>query len=107
MKPMLKSKGFTLIELLIVFAILAVLAALIIPRYLHHLELAIDATHQANCRTKYFEYALAVYEAKGEEAEVPTLVDCTITATQSGEKITSFSCDFGSGKIFSAPDFQK
>jgi len=107
MKPFLKSKGLTLIELLIVFAILAVLAALIIPRYLHHIELAVDATHQANCRTKYFEYALAVYEANGEEAEVPTLSDCTITATQEGEKITRFSCDFGSGKIFSAPDFQK
>lgn len=107
MKPSRTAKGFTLIELLIVFAILAVLAALIIPRYLHHIELAVDATHQANCRTKYFEYSLAVYEAKGEEAEVPTLPGCTITATQLGEKITSFSCDFGSGKIFSAPDFQK
>jgi len=96
------NRGFTVIEMLVVFAILAILAMLIIPRLVGHIELAQEATDQANCRTMYSVYALDLYNANGEDVDVPTLEGSVIEATHLETEILTFQCTFGS-KTYAAP----
>lgn len=59
MKKLLRNKkGFTLIELIVVIAILAILAAILIPSLLNYMKAANKAQAESNARTKLTENAL-------------------------------------------------
>ncbi len=96
------NRGFTVIELLIVFAVIAILAMLVIPKFIGYVQLAHEATDQANCRTMYSVYALGLYNANGEDVDVPILEGSVIEATHLGTEILTFQCAFGS-KTYAAP----
>lgn len=59
MKRRMNKKGFTLVELIIVIAIIAILAALLVPSMVGYLEEARTTTKIANARTVYSAAAAA------------------------------------------------
>lgn len=108
MKKLNNKKGFTLIELIVVIAILAILAAILIPSLTNYIQKATDSKNQANCRSLYTQYSLDVAISTTGTATAPTLTGATITAASSGGAVTSFVCDFYvAGGKYTAPDFTK
>ncbi len=73
-KMMKGQKGFTLVELIVVIAILGILAALAVPKFIGTLENSRLKTHLGNIRT--LESAVTVYQAENEGA-IPTKSDLT------------------------------
>lgn len=63
---MKKKKGFTLIELIVVIAILALLASIAIPKYMHTQEKAKAAAHNTN--VEVVKQAAATYLVEHPEA---------------------------------------
>ena len=96
MKKILSKKGFTLIELVVVIAILAVLAAILIPSITGYITEAEVARDRANARAVYTEYALA--EATDDETY-------TLPSECSATSLDDFSCTYDSG-TYSASDWQ-
>ncbi len=47
-KPMKKRRGFTLIELLVVMAVVSVLLSIVVPRYMHKVDIAKEAALKEN-----------------------------------------------------------
>ena len=79
MKKILTKKGFTLIELIVVIAILAILAAILIPSVTNYLDRARIARDQANVRSYYT--ALMLYESAGGSAPTaPSGATCSGSA---------------------------
>ena len=60
MKKILTKKGFTLIELIVVIAILAILAAILIPSVTYYINESTKAKNLANARSLYSQYTLAL-----------------------------------------------
>lgn len=97
MKKILTKKGFTLIELIVVIAILAILAAILIPSLANYLERANSAKDLANARSIYSEVMLIL----ATEDPNTTVTDATTTYTLgsetcdivvSGDEVTSVTC---------------
>ncbi len=86
MKKILTKKGFTLIELIVVIAILAILAAILIPSLTDYLARAEAAKDEANARSLYSELMLGWASnsttnpyTNPAEADIPD--NCKVTGT--------------------------
>lgn len=70
---MKKKKGFTLIELIVVIAILALLASIAIPKYMHTQEKAKAAAHNTN--VEVIRQAAATYLIEHPKATTVNIDD--------------------------------
>jgi prepilin-type N-terminal cleavage/methylation domain-containing protein len=107
-KKIKNRKGFTLIELIVVIAILAVLAAIIIPTVANNIARANDARDLANTRSALAAYTVALLVLDENAAALPTAptppgatAACTTNASLATRTLTTFSCNFGTGRTFS------
>lgn len=95
----MKRKGFTLAELLIVIAIIAVLAAIVIPIFSGQLEKAREVTDLANIRSAYASEMMDVMNGKTAEK-------LTVDLTQKEDDWQTGSVQMaleGLGKVINAP----
>ena len=81
-----KLRGFTLIELIVVLAIVAALAAILIPTMIGYTRQARAQTAIANAKNVYSGVALALLDMHTNDEEVMS-ADSTVAQTSSGTKI--------------------
>jgi len=98
----MRNKGFTLVELMVVVAIIIILAAILVPRYLDVTDQAKASKCMANQRT--VEGAVSVYMADHEGTMpgavsdlTPTYIETTPTCPSSGgytydSSVGSYTC---------------
>lgn len=97
MKKILTKKGFTLIELIVVIAILAILAAILIPSLTNYISQANVAKDKANARALYSEAVLAL-STGGSMPTAPAGSGCTFGGTTAAT--VTVTCN---GQTVSAP----
>ena len=102
MKKILTKKGFTLIELIVVIAILAILAAILIPSLTNYLARATYARNQSNARSFYTAVVLQVATTNPPAfvlANVPGQNPCEgggPSVTVLNGAVTEFTCTINS-----------
>lgn len=102
MKKLLNKKGFTLIELIVVIAIIAILAAILIPALLNYIEQANVTKAQSNARSLYSSVVLKAAtenpptvhtdENAWTFAGTTAAAGLTCTFSASGNAVSAFSC---------------
>lgn len=95
-----KKKGFTLIELVIVIAILAILAAILVPSVTGYITKADNARDEANARTVYMAASLALAEEKDPTTVKPEELAAS-AATLSGLDASKITLGVVNGVITS------
>lgn len=97
MKRKNNKKGFTIVELVIVIAVIAILAAVLIPTFSGVVEKANKSAVQQNAANKYKE----LYVADIEDGEVDAKVkeDNSVVFVQSGNNKTTWSYTVTNGEV--------
>lgn len=94
-------KGFTLVELVIVVAILAILAALLVPRIMGNVEDAKKSKEIANARTIASEITIqnALVKVEGTGTTIPAILptsgEKTLQDSDSSDAETYYNGSFG------------
>jgi len=95
-------KGFTLVELVIVIAILAILAALLVPRIMGNVDTARRSTALANARTLASEITThnALIKVNGTGTPIPASLPTagttvTLQSTTPGTTTTYYDGSYG------------
>ena len=94
-------KGFTLVELVIVVAILAILAALLVPRIMGNVEDAKKSKEIANARTIASEITIqnALVKVEGTGTTIPAILptsgEKTLQDSDSSNAETYYNGSFG------------
>lgn len=71
---MFKRHGFTMVELLVVMAVLAVLALLIVPQLVNHIEGVTAEKDDANARALYSEMMVILHDGESSVSVIEDLL---------------------------------
>ena len=102
LKKKSNKKGFTIMEMLIVVAIIAVLAAIIIPVFNGALTKSKEAADVANVRAAYAEAQVAILTDDKDVAEAKGILETKLGKTGTGSDVTYSKLNFP--KKFSCSD---
>ena len=96
-------KAFTIVELVIVIAVIAILAAVLIPTFAAVIKNAEQSTAMQACKSAYSEYLSQ--HGKGKVENMKNKV-CYYNANPDGDSTTdySFTCDPSTGQFNGTPD---
>ena len=106
-----KKKGFTIVELVIVIAVIAILAAVLIPTFASVINNAEASTAMQACKSAYSEYLSDVASGKVENMKNVVLyydADRASNADASvGTSDYSFTCNTSTGQFNGTADNPK
>lgn len=100
LKKINNKKGFTLIELIVVIAILAVLAAIIIPTIGQNIARANDARDLANSRSALATFTVSVLSGPTTNPTNISVPGGTCVGNAADNVVSTFVCTFGTGRVF-------
>lgn len=81
MKSLKNKKGFTIVELVIVIAVIAILAAVLIPTFSNIVGRANEAAAQADAKNLWTQYCVDVTENNGSYAKFNGYIEVKVSNT--------------------------